>query len=691
MGHLPYGHGVYNAVNNAADAGIVWVNAAGNQGQNYWYGEFNDTDDDGFHNFSDDANCNEMELESGKVIRLQMRWEDSWENATRDVDLLLLRPAPAGSPYKYTYEGAITSENRQGTDQFGTTDKPLEKISWVPDTTATYCLLVRHYAGEVPAWIQLQEQWKQPLEFWTNYGTLISPADSANPALLAVGAANWETPDILEGYSARGPSPDGRTKPDIVGVVNTYSEVGGGNWVGTSASSPHIAGLAALVRQVFPEKSAIETATYLKRNAIPRGDTVPNNDWGYGLGRLPSTDATAPPSPTPDPSPSPVPTETPSPLPAPDPTHCLEEIDIPPTGLALAILGNWDANDGCKSIDHPPSEFGAGADARYYAFELSSSVQMTLSLTSTVNAYLYIRKGRGTDGEVLFTGYEGLRLVGAENRTKRLSEKIEPGIFTIEISTYESALGEDFQLQVEVTPTETVTPPPTPTPLPTPSPTPEPTPCIVGIRFPDGITSTHQGEWQAGECQSFNRPIDSADTATYARYYTVQLNHSIEMSITLSSDLDTYLYVLEGEGVDGRVLYENDDYQPGVNSDSQIVELMEPGTYTIEATTYAPDVIGQFVLSFVITPEDGRQPPPPTPAPPSGRFIDVSRGYDHACGLRDDGRIQCWGAGDEGQATPPDGEFVSVSSDYKGSCAVRADNGQVVCWGSLVVNNSVEE
>ena len=35
--------------------------------------------------------------------------------------------------------------------------------------------------------------------------------------MLAVGAAHWNDVRAIEPYSSRGPTPDGRVKPDIVG------------------------------------------------------------------------------------------------------------------------------------------------------------------------------------------------------------------------------------------------------------------------------------------------------------------------------------------------------------------------------------------------------------------------------------------------------------------------------------------
>ena len=41
-------------------------------------------------------------------------------------------------------------------------------------------------------------------------------------------------------------------------------------------------------------------------------------------------------------------------------------------------------------------------------------------------------------------------------------------------------------------------------------------------------------------------------------------------------------------------------------------------------------------------------------SPPDGRFSEVSAWYEHSCGLRADGTIECWGRDNHGQRSVPD-------------------------------------
>ena len=70
------------------------------------------------------------------------------------------------------------------------------------------------------------------------------------------------------------------------------------------------------------------------------------------------------------------------------------------------------------------------------------------------------------------------------------------------------------------------------------------------------------------------------------------------MTITLESDEDTYVYLLDGHGRSGTVLYEEDDIVYGVNTNSWIAESLEAGEYTIEATTYIAQTEEDFTLTI---------------------------------------------------------------------------------------------
>jgi len=83
-------------------------------------------------------------------------------------------------------------------------------------------------------------------------------------------------------------------------------------------------------------------------------------------------------------------------------------------------------------------------------------------------------------------------------------------------------------------------------------------------------------------------------------------------------------------------------------------------------------------------------------APAGGQFRSVSVSTRHACGVKLDGSVACWGAGTTDECTldvnwncrqslPPPGEFEQVAVGLTHSCAMTAER-KVQCWG----NNGTE-
>ena len=109
------------------------------------------------------------------------------------------------------------------------------------------------------------------------------------------------------------------------------------------------------------------------------------------------------------------------------------------------------------------------------------------------------------------------------------------------------------------------------------------------------------------------------------------------------------------------------------------------GATDLTATFIAPDVSADETLRFRLTAtdDDGVQASDEVEVmvmERTERFVSVSAGGFHTCGVLDTGTVQCWGLDDDGQSTPSEGTFTSVSAGGWHTCGVL-DTGAVQCWG----------
>lgn len=112
---------------------------------------------------------------------------------------------------------------------------------------------------------------------------ITAPSDAKN--VICVGAV--DSTGIIANFSSRGPSFDGRVKPELVamgratGIQSIYGGVTRGS--GTSYSAPAITGSVASLWQAYPEVPARELIQIIRNT----GDQFDNPDATYGYG-LPS-------------------------------------------------------------------------------------------------------------------------------------------------------------------------------------------------------------------------------------------------------------------------------------------------------------------------------------------------------------------------------------------------------------------
>ena len=115
------------------------------------------------------------------------------------------------------------------------------------------------------------------------YNTVGIPASAFNVTTVGAVDDNRE----VTWFSSRGPTKDGRIKPEVaaVGLDVTSSFPGNGyrEWSGTSMATPHVAGFMALLLQQDPSLTPMEVRDLLMQTAVDKGIPGPDNDYGWGV------------------------------------------------------------------------------------------------------------------------------------------------------------------------------------------------------------------------------------------------------------------------------------------------------------------------------------------------------------------------------------------------------------------------
>ena len=269
-------------VDELAESGIVWVNSMANDAQIHYRGVFTDQDGDGYHEFAPGDET--IKFYSSGWMKIILNW-DAWDTGDQDFNLYLLDS---------NYNEIASSENVQN----GSEKDASEVIPYDPPYKGTFYASI--YAKNVtrPAVLDFFAGYADKMEYPVPEHSLCVPGDARRA--LAVGATNWKD-DILEKFSSRGPTTDGRIKPELTAPDRVSSAAFGGAFFGTSASTPHVAGAAALVRQAYPNFTVQQVIEFLESRAVDLGSSGPDNAYGYGrlwLGEPPSEVAMLPPGPT---------------------------------------------------------------------------------------------------------------------------------------------------------------------------------------------------------------------------------------------------------------------------------------------------------------------------------------------------------------------------------------------------------
>ncbi len=255
------------------DAGIAWFNAAGNESDNYWVGTLTDDDNDGWLELDgDELFVVETDWTSNAEVDVSFRWDDPFGASSNDLDLYL-----DWIDYEDGDEPCASSEDPQDGD-----DDPYE-YAWcnlhTDDLTAYASVYVYDGVGEgKTGW--LYSYWELPEANRSYSQNLTLPGDAVGG--IAVAAVDWEYDEIAD-YSSRGPTDDGRDKPDV--AAPTLVSTTNGWFDGTSAATPHATGAAALALEAsLLSMDPEELRDWLSQQVVDLGD--PGYDYTYGWGYL---------------------------------------------------------------------------------------------------------------------------------------------------------------------------------------------------------------------------------------------------------------------------------------------------------------------------------------------------------------------------------------------------------------------
>jgi hypothetical protein len=275
---------VSQALANAVVRGVAVFTAVGNYAQAHYQGLYTDTDGDTLHEFDVSLGLPQVNnagetlnvtVQPAETIAIYLQWNDPFGASSNDYDLCVYDP-----PDQPTSPLFCSDAVQNGTGD-PTESLVITRTAPTPGTLGVGIINVQGRAA--PRILDMFIIGGVMDEFIVPDSSVPNVGDSF--FAVSVGAVNWQTPGAVESFSSRGPTNDGRLKPELVapdGVSVTGSGGFPSPFFGTSASAPHAGALAALVLSVDPTLNASALTARLTATALPLGAPLPNNIFGYG-------------------------------------------------------------------------------------------------------------------------------------------------------------------------------------------------------------------------------------------------------------------------------------------------------------------------------------------------------------------------------------------------------------------------
>jgi len=287
------------AVNQADAAGIFCAFAAGNEQQqqslinwgssgDYLLWDSQDTDLNLLYNIDGGTI-----IPSRTTLFIDVTWNE-WPLSSNDFDIYLYKNTTSGW---VPVTGAWSQEVQDGSE----TSYPMESIAYETTSSGEYAISVDKYdASSSPTFLLRYYGVSGPHYFgYNNYldpvpGSIAIPGDAASCFTVGALFHSSYTSGPIEYYSSLGPNnrayPGGTavTKPDICAPTGVDTRAYSDPFFGTSSSTPHVAGLAALIKGVYPSYSSTEIKQYIRENGFNLGPAGADNTYGSGAALLPS-------------------------------------------------------------------------------------------------------------------------------------------------------------------------------------------------------------------------------------------------------------------------------------------------------------------------------------------------------------------------------------------------------------------
>ena len=266
---------VEGIVADAVASGISWVNAAGNQAQRHWSGTFVPSPGGSWQQFAPGVDRQSFQLPYPNEICAYLKW-DEWPGVLSDYDMFLYGNDPVNPVSRSDRPSVVGGQPREAFC-----------FQNLNPAESTFRLGIWRVSGVATPRIDLFISGSK-LDHPVAAGSIIEPATVAS--VITVGAECWFN-GLVDSYSSRGPTIDGRIKPDLVGPSEvstaTYGAASGCSssvgFAGTSSSSPHVAGAAALVLEANPTFTPAQVRFLLMSTATDAGPIGPDNDYGSGI------------------------------------------------------------------------------------------------------------------------------------------------------------------------------------------------------------------------------------------------------------------------------------------------------------------------------------------------------------------------------------------------------------------------